>query len=233
MLAGAPPGLITTIPGVFGSDDSGELHQPAALPGGLLDLWPQPTRPDRVGLAGSPTSITRAPEIAAASSSHACSRVEASAASSWMTVTSGESVTAPRATAACNAAVEYPCTLTPAPESSAVRRSAACAPVEVTISWRPAAWCARATPVSAVLFPVPACPTTTTKRRSEHATRIARSSSDASCAPPSASSDRNSETSSMRCSTPCGSPPPAASRPLMNGSRGACLGRAGLVAPAS
>ena len=52
VLAGAPPGLITTIPGVFGSDDSGELHQPAALPGGLLDPWPQPTRPDRVGLSG-------------------------------------------------------------------------------------------------------------------------------------------------------------------------------------
>ena len=61
-------------------------------------------------------------------------------------------------------AVENASHSTPPAVSSLASRSAASPAVLVTRICRPSAWWARAMPVSAVLFPVPACPSITTSR---------------------------------------------------------------------
>ena len=83
MLAGAPQRLVAAIGGVLCPDDPRQLDERVLLARDLFDLAPtDPPAPTAWDWRGSPIATSRAPESLTASNSHACSRVEASAASS-------------------------------------------------------------------------------------------------------------------------------------------------------
>ena len=145
---------------------------------------------------GSPTAINRAPEASTARSSRICSRVDASAASSWITVVSGVSSTRPcgdrrvqpggRERLAGDASVGELVRESFGGERGGARDQ------DLTATGLMRAGDARSASCSC---PVPACPSITTSRCSPHASSIAaRCSSDRR--PPVLASSRSSRSAS-------------------------------------
>ena len=96
-----------------------------------------PPAPTACGLAGVADQDQPAPDASTAERSWWCSRVDASAASSWITVVARRAGAGQRPAGRASAAVEYAVASTPAVFSSVARRCAASAAVLVTITSPP------------------------------------------------------------------------------------------------
>ena len=107
VVAVAEAGLVAAVGGVVGAEVAGQHGLRGVWRGWRVSRWGQsPPAPTGGFWCGSPTAINLAPDASTAARRACCSRVEASAASSWMIVVCGPRTTVPLVIAVWSAASE-------------------------------------------------------------------------------------------------------------------------------